>query len=659
MNPDIIQFQCSACQSVLTVPVHLAGISGPCPTCAQTVTSPEATPSLRGQGFAAPSFGPVQPPVQQQPHEIPQAHAMPVQPMAAATPPQMQPIVNTGLLGGSSFPSSLQQPQATPSWKAPGLGQTIMIGNLPVQSVLSPSPTVQLSFSGTLLPQQWTEGQHPLAGNPPQSAANPIGWGSGLNQIPQTVGISSESLHLHQRQPGQSSLIPGSSAQHTQSTSKTFQDCPTPLPFQPTANSNGHSRSLKKPKRSANVAMIGLAVLLLGAAVTAAGWLFREPILQLAERFMPKSAPTATTLFPEDPTPVAPVIDIVPSDSKMAESAAVTPTESFDPTEAAPAPAKATPAATEEIAKATIPNSKTGSPEITEALALPVSTKDNSLMEAPTAPSGSPIKQATLDGSSMTASEQGEIILDVPPEAKPAADALQKFLAASSLEERLKYTLAVDSMKPLMEEYYSKEPSRPIPVDAIGLVRLDPKPQLGGGAHAVFGVESKTWKFAIPVMLEERDGSFKVDWLSFVEFKDRRLENYLTNFQEGPALFHVSMTRTHYFEAKVPNSSNKEAFRINPAPPNPFSATVFVDKDSALSRDLRDKIPWGAQVFAIVGLEWIKLGNQAWVQMSAVPQLNWYSVPSTPKAVKASSSIPRNDSTEVPTETQKAVPIGR
>jgi hypothetical protein len=569
--------------------------------------------------------------------------------------------MNTGLLGESSFPSSLQQPYATPRWKAPGLGQTIMTGNLPNQIVLSPSPTVQLSFAGTLLPQQRTEGQPPLADSPPP-AANPIARGSVLNQIPETVGISSESLHLHQRQPGQISIIPGSSVQLAQSTSKTFQDCPTPLTFQPTANSNRHSRSLKKPKRSANVALIGLAVLLLGAAVAAAGWLFREPILQLAERFMPKSAPTATNLFPEDPTPVAPVapvIDIVPSDPKMAESAAVAPTESFDPTETAPAPLKATPAATEEISKATIRNSKTVSPEMTEALALPVSTSDNSLTEAPTAPSGSPIKQATLDSSSMTASEQGKIILDVPPEAKPAADALQKFLAASSLEERLKYTLAVDSMKPLMEEYYSKEPSRPIPVDAIGLVRLDPKPQLGGGAHAVFGVESKSWKFAIPVMLEERDGSFKVDWLSFVEFKDRRLENYLTNFQEGPALFHVSMTRTHYFEDKVPSSSNKEAFRINPAPPNPFSATVFVDKDSALSRDLRDKIPWGAQVFAIVGLEWIKLGNQAWIQMSSVPQLNWYSVPSGPKAVKASSAILRNDSTEVPTEIQKAVPIGR
>lgn len=684
MNPDIIQFQCSACQSVLTVPAHLAGVSGPCPTCGQTVTSPAAMPSFGGQGFGAPSYSNTQAPVQQpQPtYEAPALNTMPAQPMPGSVMGTIQPTMNSGLLGGgATFPNAPQQPQPAPSWQTPGLGQTMMAVNQPAQSGFTPPPLAQPSLSGSLLPPQRNEGQFPMSGGLPQASGNPMAWGSGLNPAAPPAALQ-EPLGMPQRNSGQSSLIPGSSlpamggfgdrqepssllsqaipsAPLTPSKSDSFGGAPPPLPFQQPANSGVRARSLKKPKRSANVAMIGLAVLLLVAVVAAAGWLFREPILQLAERFMPKSAHAELATLPDGQKPAAPVIDIVPSDPKMAESAPVETTASFDPSEVAPASLKATPATTEEIAKATVPTSETGTPETTTASALPVATKGSSLMEAPTVSNNNGTKQATLDGSALTASDRGEIILDVPPEAKPAADALQKFLAATTLEERLKYTLAVDSMKPLMEEYYSKEPSRPIPVDAIGLVRLDPKPQLGGGAHAVFGVESKTWKFAIPVMLEERDGSFKVDWLSFVEFKDRRLENYLTNFQEGQALFHVSMTRTHYFEDKVPNSGNKEAFRINPAPPNPFSATVFVDKDSALSRDLRDKIPWGAQVFAIVGLEWMKLGNQAWVQMSAVPQLNWYSVPNAPKAVKASSSILKSESTEVPTETQKAVPIGR
>ena len=44
MSADVIQFHCSACQALLTVPSSMAGVSGPCPTCGQTVTSPSPRP---------------------------------------------------------------------------------------------------------------------------------------------------------------------------------------------------------------------------------------------------------------------------------------------------------------------------------------------------------------------------------------------------------------------------------------------------------------------------------------------------------------------------------------------------------------------------------------------------------------------------------------
>lgn len=258
-----------------------------------------------------------------------------------------------------------------------------------------------------------------------------------------------------------------------------------------------------------------------------------------------------------------------------------------------------------------------------------------------------------------TASTAGLRLEDITDEAKPAAEALQKFLKSANLQERLQHTLASDVMRPIMERYYASNPDGPIVVDAIALVRYDPKPQVGGGAHAVFGLESKTWEFPVPVMLEMNNGRFRVDWLSFVEFKDRLLEKFLAGHQDGPARFHVGITRTHYFDDKVPNASSKDVFLISPAPPNPFSSMIFLDKDSDLGRELRDKIPWGSQVWAIVELEWMKLGTQSWVQLSAVPQLNWYSVPSAPKAQRdGAGSSPLADD-EVPTETQKAVPIGR
>ena len=231
---------------------------------------------------------------------------------------------------------------------------------------------------------------------------------------------------------------------------------------------------------------------------------------------------------------------------------------------------------------------------------------------------------------------------DIPPSAKPAVEALKKFLASKSLEERLPYTLGADLMKPLMERYYSRAPDGPVMVDHIQFVRMDPNPELGSGKHCILSLENKTWEFSVPVMLEEKEDGFKVDWVSFVEFKDRMLEKFFQSYQEGKACFHVGIIRHHYFEDGVPNLDRKDAFRVSPAPPNPFQASVFLDKDSELGQELRSRMPWETHVWAVVELEWKKLGSQQWVELSAVPQMHWYSLPMTSKSV----SIPQKAATE-------------
>ncbi|MDZ4405329.1 hypothetical protein [Prosthecobacter sp.] len=222
---------------------------------------------------------------------------------------------------------------------------------------------------------------------------------------------------------------------------------------------------------------------------------------------------------------------------------------------------------------------------------------------------------------------------DAPPEAKPAVEALKKFLASSSLAERLQHTLGAEHMKPLMERYYTRSADGPIIVDRIQFVRMDPNPELGSGKHCIFSLENKTWEFPVPVMLEEQPDGFKVDWLAFVEFKDRLLEKFFQAYQEGPARFHVGIIRHHYFEDGVPNVDRKDAFRVGPAPPNSYQASVFLDKDSALAQELRIRLPWETHVWAVVELEWKKLGSQQWVELSAVPQMHWYSLPMAPRPI--------------------------
>lgn len=668
MNPDVIQFQCSACQHVLTVPSHLAGVSGPCPMCGTTVTSPSAppVPSFGMNPLAAPA------PIQQPP----QMHSSPpvATPHGAVMPLPNIDLHTTGVLGGGLAPAGtipLQQPLSEPAWQQPESAAQPTITEQPPmggQTKLEASAPPPLSMMGGFLPPSRPEGQMPMTGgvtsNGTQQVLNPDGAnGQRQGAVPGHSTLIPGAPPLMVNTPANDGFgggllaraLPSVPLQPTSLTAPleahaadADQARPPSAGFVPSHVNPSRSRPLTKPKRSSNVFMIGLALLLLAGALCIVGWFFRHPIQQMVAKF------TSSTDVVEETAPSLPI---------QTEAAPVEETTPKAKPADSDSPKIDQPSKAELVADADIPKAMAEKEQempvkpVMEEAAKPA---ESTLVEVPSPEGDKPEKPnaASANVAKTGTLETKPVKVAVSPEAESAAEALKKFLSATNMAERLNYTLAADAMKPIMERYYSVNADGPILIDAIGLVTYHPKPQIGGGAHAIFGVESKTWEFPVPVMLEDVGGSFKVDWLSFVEFKDRLLEKFLLNFQEGTARFHVGITRTHYFEDKVPNSAGKEAFRISPAPPNPFMATVFVDKDSSIDRDLRDKIPWGAQVYAIVELEWTKLGNQAWVQLKGVPQLNWYSVPAAPKAVRASSP-PSSSSIEVPTETQRAVPIGR
>lgn len=346
---------------------------------------------------------------------------------------------------------------------------------------------------------------------------------------------------------------------------------------------------------------------------------------------LPSTPGTGTPSKPADA--IADKTDPLPSSSSESRPKTPSVTVGFDPQE--PTPPK--------------PDSSAAKEHVVTALApSPPAAANAGPMAAPPVPPAPQASSTLLEvpGKTMNAESVGAPAAspsslsqphaieedDVPAAAKPAVEALKKFLLANSLEERLKYTLGAEMMKPHMERYYTHAPDGPILVDRIQFVRMDPNPELGSGKHCILSLENKTWEYSVPVMLEEKNDGFKVDWVAFVEFKDRMLEKFFQTYMTGKACFHVGIIRQHFFEDGVPNLERKDAFRVSPAPPNSFQASVFLDKDSPLAQELRTRMPWETHVWAVVELEWKKLGSQQWVELSAVPQMHWYSLPMVPKA---------------------------
>ncbi|MES2737931.1 MAG: hypothetical protein V4672_16535 [Verrucomicrobiota bacterium] len=627
---------------------HLSPMGGPT---GSPLGGPPSPPPLGG----FPGFPP-QPQAGSFPTQ-PQAGAIPSFPTGGGFPPPSQPggfppaPQAGGFLGG--LPSAPEQ-HTPPPWQQPGLGQTLMGGISQPASGLPPRrPEGQAPLTGSLQqpPAAWGA---PPAQQPPQDFGQPQA-GASLFPAPRSAGA-----------PSHSSLIPGSptlpvmgSPTGTDSPPSSLLSreipahAPAPIavaesPREAPAAPVRPARPLKKPSRSSNVFMFALAVIFLAGFLAAAGWMFREPIMEIVHRYMPPKdeaeTPPSIVLPTPNPTPEAPAIaETSPAPAPVEEPAAPTlsPKPVFDPSEPAPPRAMLPTPADMAALQPTAPGLPPEAPALTE---VPSKTLTPSLQN-----DSNPANTT----SSVIPTATAEVQVKTTEEAKPAAEALLKFLNAKDMKERMRYTLAASSMKPLMEMYYKAQPDGPVRVDGITLRRLDPKPQMGSGAHALFSVENRAWEYDVTVMLEETKDGFQVDWLSFVEFKDRLLEKFFEGYQEGAARFHVGITRVHDFEYKLPNSENKDAFRISPSPPNPYLNTVFVEKDSQIGRELKDRIPWGVHVWAIVELEWVKLGSQQWVQLVGVPQLNWYSVPAEPKAK------PAKNSTDLPNEIQRAVPVGR
>ncbi len=428
----------------------------------------------------------------------------------------------------------------------------------------------------------------------------------------------------------------------------------------------GRNLAALRPNRGTNVIRLAMAaVFLLGFLGLAAfflkdtisGYLGSTPDAPETTEPATKIADTRSGLTPNDAQPPATLgkttAATTPPDSKPVATTETPPAkpppaaaESTQPLmgtvsdlEAAPIP-KAEPATPSEVAMvksaepfspppASTPDSPVPSPG---GEPVPVASTPPKIPEA--APGAPTPRDAVAGGLDDKPSEK------IPAEAEPALKTLKAFLAASSAEERAAHVLGADLMKPLLDRYYSRNNDGPITIDHISFGRYDKQPELGAGAHCIFHIESKTWEYPVPAMLEEQPDGWKVDWLTFIELKDRKLEEFFKTYQEGKAAFHVGIFRQHYFGDEVPNRDQKDAFSIGLPRPNPFRSPVFLSKDAELARQLRERLPWEVHVWAIVELEWKKLGSQQWVELVSMPQMHWYSVPAAPRPISTSEKPP-------------------
>ena len=422
-------------------------------------------------------------------------------------------------------------------------------------------------------------------------------------------------------------------------------------------------------KASSGFAKFAATLVLLGT-LGAAGWHFRGPLQEQAAKLgVDLSSMTAGLPTPMDSSTAGPVpgVDEVSASAKPSEPAPpalakAPPVPAPPPSEAAlpgrnlplppaleePAPPKAV--LVEEAPPAMTRRAVPVSESSTEAPPAADPAKPEAAMAAKTEPAplvevGRAKNDPTLAPESLRASVvvglDRPIIKNVPPECASAAEALKKFLAANNWRERLAFMQLPEGMERKVQQYYTGNPDGPVEVDEIEYYHHNENPQVGKGMHVVFVLRSRAWQFpmGVPVMVEVHNNEARVDWLTFVEFKDDLLNRFLTTYMEGPVRFHVGIRRTHYFEDDLPDKDNKHAFEVAP-PMGNCHGYVFVPKETPLARSLAGTLSWDKDLsLGVVELQWRREGSEKWIEMTALPQLNWYSDDGS-AAAKDPASVP-------------------
>lgn len=300
-------------------------------------------------------------------------------------------------------------------------------------------------------------------------------------------------------------------------------------------------------------------------------------------------------------------------------------------TEPAPVPADEPPV------KKALPVDSRDSPMRRSTEALPETLAP--IPPAPPTPSSPGLVEVASNakGAVMPAALAGEerpIFIKSSGEARPAAEILSKFFQAKTWQERLTLTQPEEKIRTLMERYYAGNPDGPIRVSSIELIRHEKAPEIGTPL-CVFQVSGADLSEPLPVMVESTREGWKVDWITFTEFKDKLLLRFLQKWQDEPARFHVMVRRTHYFDEDVPGLDKRHCFELMPPTPG-YSGFAFVSKGTSLAQNLDRTIGWEiANIAAIVELQWHKQDRFQWVEITAVPQFNWRTLPAIPVAQPA------------------------
>ncbi|MCW1926370.1 hypothetical protein OKA05_27715 [Luteolibacter arcticus] len=224
---------------------------------------------------------------------------------------------------------------------------------------------------------------------------------------------------------------------------------------------------------------------------------------------------------------------------------------------------------------------------------------ESTLPEPPPTPSPVPAQPEPPVESDPTESQPQPEPSPIKVIAAPEA-ALKAFLSAPDWRSRAKHTLHGDRLLKKMEAYHTDTPDGPTKTLSLTVDASHDDPEKGTNLFT-YRVGTETHPKGFPVAILQTPDGWKVDWETFVEFRDDHFRRFATGEGSDIGAFHLVVRNTHYFGAPFSGIDKLTAFRVDP-PLLERDQYAFVPTGSELHKTLAAATEWGHPCPAVLQL---------------------------------------------------------
>ena len=186
-----------------------------------------------------------------------------------------------------------------------------------------------------------------------------------------------------------------------------------------------------------------------------------------------------------------------------------------------------------------------------------------------------------------------------------AQSAVHALVTASNVDTLVPLIFWGESFRETLQSYYETRPFRPLRDTAIER-QFDGKVPGTGARAFIFSVVHPDHPRGFPVSAEATPEGYKIDWESYVQWRDEWLRGFIENRPSGPYALFVVLRRTHYFNDDVARLEDRLAFKVTSAVPGDAGTTAFVEARSEAGRSMAESFEWGKIYFPVVELEWVR-----------------------------------------------------